>query len=361
MNSVFQKISALKKEFENLTLQIQDASLVKDQKKYSASMQRFSELEKIIDISNKLESVEKNIQSNKDLLSEEKDDELRSLAKEENLKLEEQKKLLETEIKYLLLPKDPNDDKNIILEVRAGAGGDEACLFAEELFRAYTLYAQNKKWLVELISRSEGNAGGVKEIIASLSGKQVFSLFKYESGVHRVQRVPKTESQGRVHTSTVTVAVLPEAESVDVNIQSNDLRIDTYRASGHGGQSVNTTDSAIRVTHLPTGLVVTCQDGKSQHSNKEQALKVLYSRLLQVEQEKAHKEESEKRKLLIGTGDRSERIRTYNFPQSRITDHRISLTVHSLTSFMEGGLQEVLDAAVVFYQTKRLQSSLAED
>ena len=300
------------------------------------------------------------IQEQKELLASEKDEELRELIKEELPGLQAEVEEQEEALKILLLPKDPFDDKNIILEIRAGAGGDEAGLFAEELFRAYTMFASKRNWSVKLMNSSEGNAGGYKEVIASVSGESVFSVLKYESGVHRVQRVPKTESQGRIHTSTITVAVIPEANEVDVKIGPNDLRIDTYRSSGKGGQSVNTTDSAVRVTHIPTGIIVTCQDGKSQLSNKEQALKVLYSRLLADEREKAVKEASDARLSQIGTGDRSERIRTYNFPQSRLTDHRIGLTIHSLNEIMGGELENVIDPVIAFFQAEALKQQSSE-
>ena len=259
------------------------------------------------------------------------------------------------ELKVLLLPKDPNDDKNVIMEIRAGAGGDESSLFAEQLLRAYGLFAAKMGWKMNIVSISEGNAGGYKEAIANISGEKVFSRLKFESGVHRVQRVPKTESQGRIHTSTITVAVMAEVEEVETQISPNDLRIDVYRSSGHGGQSVNTTDSAVRITHLPTGLVVTCQDGKSQLSNKEQAMKVLYARLQAAKEERARKEASDERLAQIGTGDRSERIRTYNFPQSRITDHRIGFTTQRLPDVMNGQLSEVIDPLVAYFQAEALK------
>jgi peptide chain release factor 1 len=273
--------------------------------------------------------------------------------------LEKESVVLEEQLKMLLLPKDPNDDKNIILEIRGGAGGDEAALFCQELFGAYSHYANQHGWKVELLTATDGNAGGYREVIASISGEKVFSKLKYERGVHRVQRVPKTETQGRVHTSTVTVAVLPEADEIDVQINPNDLKIDVFRSQGAGGQSVNTTDSAVRVTHLPTNTVVICQDEKSQHKNKSKALKVLYSRLLAAEEEKAEKTASQERLAQIGTGDRSERIRTYNFPQSRITDHRIGLTIHQLDSVMGGAFEYVIDPLIAHFQTEQLKNQKA--
>jgi peptide chain release factor 1 len=278
------------------------------------------------------------------------------MAKEELSALEKERETLEEEIKLLLLPKDPNDEKNIILEIRGGAGGDEAALFAEQLFGAYSHYANKNGWRVELMSTSDGNAGGFREVIASISGEKVYSRLKYESGVHRVQRVPKTETQGRIHTSTVTVAVLPEVDEVDVHINPNDLKIDVFRSQGAGGQSVNTTDSAVRVIHIPTGTVVICQDEKSQIKNKSKALKVLYARMKAAEEEKVVKKASEDRLAQIGTGDRSERIRTYNFPQSRITDHRIGLTIHQLDSVMGGAFENIIDPVIAHFQAEQLKA-----
>ncbi|MCB0413141.1 MAG: peptide chain release factor 1 [Bdellovibrionales bacterium] len=352
---MLKKLEEVSKKYERLTQELQRPGVTDNQNEYKKLMKDLAQIEPIHQKYQAYEKVLAEIQSNKDLIANEKDQEIRALAKEELPELEVQKGELEDQLKILLLPKDPNDEKNIILEIRAGAGGDEASLFAEELFRAYSYYASKKGWVMKLISTSPGNAGGVKEVIASISGASVYSIMKYESGVHRVQRVPKTESQGRVHTSTITVAVIPEAEEVDVKINPNDLRIDVYRSSGHGGQSVNTTDSAVRVTHLPTGLVVTCQDGKSQLSNKEQALKVLYSRLQAIEEEKAVREASDARLAQIGTGDRSERIRTYNFPQSRITDHRIGLTIHSLAEVMGGEFTNLIEPLITYYQAESLK------
>lgn len=354
---MFSRLEDLKIEFTKITEKVQDPAVIQDQKKYSELMRRFSELEALLSVYKNYTDSVQSIKANIELLSAEKDEEMRSLIKQDNVELEKQKSKLTEELKILLLPKDPNDDKNIILEIRAGAGGDEASLFSEELFRAYNLCAAGKKWKMEVMSLSEGNSGGLKEVIASISGAGVYSFLKYESGVHRVQRVPKTESQGRVHTSTITVAILPEATAVDININPSDLRIDVYRSSGNGGQSVNTTDSAVRITHIPTGVVVTCQDGKSQHSNKDKALKVLYSRLKQSEEDKANKEASDKRLSLIGTGDRSERIRTYNFPQMRITDHRIGLTVHKLNDVMSGDFKPLVEPLITYFQSERLKAS----
>ncbi|MEM7410120.1 MAG: peptide chain release factor 1 [Myxococcota bacterium] len=286
---------------------------------------------------------------------EEDDEEMRELAKAEIESLEERQEPLEQEIRLLLLPRDPNDEKNAILEIRAGTGGQEAALFGMDLFRMYSRYAERQGWKVEPLSMSESDGGGLKEVIASVSGDQVFHRMKYERGVHRVQRVPATESQGRIHTSTVTVAVLPEAEDVDIALDPSDLRIDVYRSSGPGGQSVNTTDSAVRITHVPTGVVVQCQDEKSQHKNKAKAMKVLRSRILEAEQERAAGERASERRAQVGTGERSEKIRTYNFPQTRITDHRASVTLHKLDAALEGDLDELLDAVHSFMNAKNME------
>lgn len=352
---MFKKLDEVENKFEMVQQQLQRPDVTENPNEFRKLMQELSELEKVVSVYRDYKGTVKELESNKELLSSESDAEIRQMAKEEIALLEADVPALEQKLKVLLLPKDPNDAKNIILEIRAGAGGDEAALFTEELFRAYSYFASSMGWKSTLISTSDGNAGGLKEVIASISGDMVYSTLKYESGVHRVQRVPKTESQGRVHTSTVTVAVIPEAEEVDIKVAQNDLRIDVYRSSGNGGQSVNTTDSAVRVTHIPTGIVVTCQDGKSQLSNKEQALKVLYSRLVAMEEDKKRKEASDARLSQIGTGDRSERIRTYNFPQSRLTDHRIGLTTHNLSGVMGGELKGVADALIAHYQAQALK------
>ncbi len=352
---MFSKLDEVETRFEEINLLLQDPSVATNQDRYKKLMQEFAEQEAVVKDYRKYKKLKSDLEASKEILRTESDSDIRDMAKQEINELEQEIVASEQHLKLMLLPKDPNDEKNIIIEVRAGAGGDEASLFAEQLFRAYTVYAANQGWRTRVLSISEGNVGGVKEVIASISGEKVFSKLKYESGVHRVQRVPKTETQGRLHTSTVTVAVIPEAEEVDVKIHDNDIRVDVFRSGGHGGQSVNTTDSAVRVTHIPSGLVVICQDGKSQLSNKQQALKVLASRLLALEEEKARKEASDARLSQIGTGDRSERIRTYNFPQSRITDHRVGLTLHSLPEVMNGKMEDIIEPVAAYFQSEALK------
>lgn len=332
-----------------------EPGVANNQERYRSLMKEMSDLEKVVTVFREYKKTQADLEGNKQILATENDEDLRAMAKEEIGPLEAQVAELEERLKILLLPKDPNDDKNIIMEIRAGAGGDEASLFAQELFRAYSHFAAQHGWRVELMSLSEGNVGGYKEVIAQVTGEKVYSFLKYESGVHRVQRVPKTEAQGRVHTSTVTVAIIPEAEETEVKIDPSDLRVDVMRASGAGGQSVNRTESAVRLTHIPTGLVVYCAEGKSQHSNREKAMKVLFSRLKQMEEDRVRKEASDARLSQIGTGDRSERIRTYNFPQTRVTDHRIGLTVHSLPDVMNGALNPLIEPLVAHYQAEALK------
>lgn len=351
---MFAKLEEVEKRFEMLDQRLSDPDLAHRPQEFRQLSKERSDLQELVDVFRTYKSVLTETDSNKALM-EDKDPEMRSMAKEELTRLATEKEQLEAQLKILLLPKDPNDDKNILLEVRAGAGGDEAALFVGELFRMYERYASTQGWRVELMSGSSTGIGGFKEIIAMITGQKVYSKLKFEGGVHRVQRVPKTETQGRIHTSTVTVAVLPEAEDVDVQINPNDLRIDVFRSGGAGGQGVNTTDSAVRITHLPSGLVVVCQDERSQHKNKDKAMKILRSRLLDAEQERAAKEHSDARRSMVGTGDRSERIRTYNFPQSRLTDHRIGLTIHQLPDVMEGKIDEIVDTLIAHNQAELLK------
>jgi peptide chain release factor 1 len=353
---MFSKLEQVESRYEQVNLQLQKPDIASDQKKYRAFMKELADLEKIVVVYRDYKKKKADLEASVHLLKTENDPEIREMAKEEIKIFEAELPVLENKLKISLIPKDPNDDKNIILEVRAGAGGDEASLFAEEIFSGYLHYASMQGWAVELISISPGNVGGYKEAIASISGQSVYSKLKYESGVHRVQRVPKTEAQGRIHTSTVTVAVIPEAEDVEVKIDLKDVRIDVMRSSGAGGQSVNRTESACRVTHLPTGIQVHCQEGKSQTANKETAFKILYSKLVRLEEEKALREASDARLEQIGTGDRSERIRTYNFPQTRITDHRIGLTIHSLDDVMKGHFENLIDPLIAHFQAEALKN-----
>lgn len=352
---MFAKLKEVEVRYEQVQQRLTEPGVTENQVKYRKLVEELANLEPIVTSYRKYKETDKELVSTREILETEKDKEIRMMAKEEVTELELSKKALVEELKVLLLPKDPKDGKNVIMEIRAGAGGDEASLFAEELLRGYNLFASQMGWKMNLISTSEGNSGGYKEVIVNIFGDKVFGRLKFESGVHRVQRVPKTESQGRIHTSTVTVAVMAEVEEVETQIHQKDLKIDVYRSSGPGGQSVNTTESAVRITHLPTGLVVTCQDGKSQLSNKEQAMKVLYARLQAAQDEKARKEASNERLAQIGTGDRSERIRTYNFPQSRISDHRIGLTTQKLANVMNGEFLEVIDPLIAYFQAESLK------
>lgn len=338
------KLKQIEERYIELQEKVSDPEILKDQSKYKELMQEMSGIQDVVDAYKKYKNVVDEIENSQSLIDESDDPEMKELAKEELAELKESRNKIWENLKVLLVPKDPLDLKNIIMEIRAGTGGDEAALFAADLYRMYSRYAEEKKWKIEIMDSNETGIGGFKEIVFSISGKSVFADLRYESGVHRVQRVPETESGGRIHTSAVTVAVLPEAEDTDIQISPEDLRVDVFRSSGPGGQSVNTTDSAVRITHIPTGTVVTCQDEKSQHKNKAKALKVLRARLFEVEEQKKQQERAANRKSQVGSGDRSERIRTYNFPQNRLTDHRINLTLYKLDLIMEGDLKETIDA-----------------
>lgn len=344
---MIEKLKALEARYSELETAILDPDLPRDPKRYKEVMQEHSRLAELMNEYNDYKKICENLESSRALIEEESDHELREMAREEVRLLEEDKERSQEQLKVLLVPRDPMDSKDIIVEIRAGTGGDEAGLFAADLYRMYTRYGESHRWKQEIITANETELGGFKEIIFSLSGKDVYGTMKFESGGHRVQRVPETESGGRIHTSAVTVAVLPEAEDTDIQINPEELRIDVYRSSGPGGQSVNTTDSAVRITHLPTGMVVICQDEKSQHKNRAKALRVLKARLFEMEEQRKAQERATARKSQIGTGDRSERIRTYNFPQNRLTDHRINLTLYKLDSVMQGNLDELFEALKV--------------
>ena len=340
-----------------LSEQLADPEIFNDQKKLTITAKEHSSLEDVVNVGKEYLAVLQNIEDDKSVLNGD-DAELKEIAQEELIELESRKDKLESDLKILLLPRDPNDDKNLILEIRAGTGGDEAALFAADLFRVYTRYAERKNWKYKVMDSSDTGIGGIKEAIVSIQGKGAFGMLKYESGVHRVQRVPKTETSGRVHTSAATIAVLPEAEDVDIEVNDSDLKIDTYRASGAGGQHVNKTESAIRITHIPTGLVVTCQDESSQHKNRAAALKVLKSRLLASEQEKVAAERAAERRSLVSTGDRSAKIRTYNFPQGRVTDHRINFTSYKLNEILDGDITEVIEKLKIAEQQELMASDI---
>ena len=351
---MLKKLGVLEDTYKDLTEKISDPEIINDQKVWQKYMKEHADLEPIIMKYREYKAVLDSIAESKEILQEESDEELRELAKMELSDMESKVEPLEEELKILLVPKDPNDEKNVIVEIRGGAGGDEAALFAGDLLRMYSRYAERKGWKVSMLSSNETGVGGYKEVSFMRKGKGAYSRLKYESGVHRVQRIPSTESGGRIHTSTATVAVLPEVEDVEVEINDNDIRIDVFRASGNGGQCVNTTDSAVRITHLPTGEVVSCQDEKSQLKNKEKAMKVLKARLYDRALADQQKEISAERKSQVGTGDRSERIRTYNFPQGRISDHRINLTLYKLDSFLDGDIDEMIDALITVDQTEKM-------
>ena len=352
---MFEQIGALVGRYEELGLRLNDPSTIADQPQWQRIMREHAELTPLVETYSAYQKAVEAERESLEILEEESDDELRQMAKEELADSRERITQYEQKLKLLLLPKDPNDDKNVFVEIRGGAGGDEAALFASDLFRMYSRYAERKGWKYSVVSVNENGLGGFKEIVFSITGQGAYSRLKYESGVHRVQRVPVTESGGRIHTSTVTVAVLPEVEDVAVELDMNEIRIDVFRASGNGGQCVNTTDSAVRVTHLPTGIVVSCQDEKSQLKNKDKALKVLRSRLYDLELEKQQSEVSANRRSQVGTGDRSEKIRTYNFPQTRITDHRVKYTIYKMADVLDGDLEELIDYITAVDQTEKLK------
>ena len=354
---MFEKLEEVERRYETLYHLLGQPEVISKHDELQKVAKEYAELRKVVDLYRKFKKLDVEIEESRHLLSSEEDEEMKRLAKEELDRLLVEKEKVEGDLKFVLLPKDPNDEKNIILEIRAGTGGDEAGLFAADLFRMYAKFAEKNGWRLEVLNRHYTGAGGFKEVIALIEGKGVYSRLKFESGVHRVQRVPVTEAQGRIHTSTVTVAILPEAEEVEVQIDPNDIRVDIFRSSGPGGQSVNTTDSAVRITHIPTGMGVSCQDEKSQHKNKAKALKILRARLMDKATQEKHNEISEKRRLQVGTGERSERIRTYNFPQGRVTDHRIGLTLYRLEGFLEGDMEEVLRALTTHYQAEALKGN----
>lgn len=353
---MFDRLEDILIRYQEIEEEMLNPDVLNDQNRYRKMMKERSDLTDIAEKYNEYKETQKSIEDSLAMLEEESDEEIRELAKEELNLSKQQIVKIEEELKILLLPKDPNDDKNVIVEIRGGAGGDEAALFAAELYRMYVMYAEQNRWKIDMMNLNENGIGGFKEVIFMINGKGAYSKLKYESGVHRVQRVPVTESGGRIHTSTATVAIMPEAEEVDVELDLNDCKFDVFRSSGNGGQCVNTTDSAVRLTHIPTGIVISCQDEKSQLKNKDKAIKILRSRLYELEMEKAQSAEAEARKSQVGTGDRSEKIRTYNFPQGRVTDHRIKLTIHQLDAVMNGDLQEIIDSLIAADQAAKLAS-----
>lgn len=353
---MFQKLDFLLDKYDELTLIASDPEVIANQEVWQKHMKEMSDIEPIVTAYREYKKTSQEFESTKELLEDgDADEEMRSLVKAELAELEEKIERLTEELQIALIPKDPNDEKNVILEIRAGTGGEEAALFGADLLRMYTRYAERKNWKIELTDINDTGIGGIKEAVMIIKGKGAYSRLKYESGVHRVQRVPETESQGRIHTSAATVAVLPEVDDVEVDLDPADVRVDVYRSSGHGGQSVNTTDSAVRLTHIPTGLVVTCQDEKSQIKNKDKAFAVLRARLYDIQQQQLHEEQSEARKSQVGSGDRSERVRTYNFPQGRVLDHRVGITIYRLESFLDGDIDEIIDALITGDQAEKLK------
>lgn len=357
---MWDKLNEVEQRFEELAAMLSQPEIISNRTLFSKYSKEHKDLTEIVATYRAYKKAKEELEGSKDLLATSKDPEMISMAQDEMRLLQGELEGLEKELQVLLLPKDPNDDKNVILEIRAGAGGDESGIFAGELFRMYSRYVESKGWKLEILSGSDAAAGGYKEIVAMITGFGAFSRMKFERGVHRVQRVPKTEAQGRIHTSTVTVAVLPEAEEVELSIDPKDIKIDVYRSSGAGGQSVNTTDSAVRITHLPTGIVVAMQDERSQHKNREKAMRVLRARLLEAKEEQANAERRDDRRSQVGTGDRSEKIRTYNFPQSRITDHRIGLSIYSIDQVMEGDVDQLIDPLIAHYQTEALKANIGQ-
>ncbi|MDO5390359.1 MAG: peptide chain release factor 1 [Eubacteriales bacterium] len=353
---MFDKLEDLLIRFEEVLSELGEPDVASNQERFQKLMKEQAELQPIVDAYKEYKKSKETIEDSLAMLEEENDEEMREMLKEELSDAKKRVEELEHELKILLLPKDPNDNKNVIVEIRAGAGGDEAALFAAEIYRMYVKYAESQRWKTEMLSLNENGIGGFKEVTFMINGQGAYSKLKYESGVHRVQRVPETESGGRIHTSTITVAIMPEAEEIDFHLDMNDCKFDVFRASGNGGQCVNTTDSAVRLTHIPTGIVISCQDEKSQLKNKDKALKVLRSRLYEMELEKQHDAEAEARRSQVGTGDRSEKIRTYNFPQGRVTDHRIKLTLHRLDSIMNGDIGEIIDNLIAADQAAKLSN-----